>query len=449
MMSPPVRERTPVRASGRRAVPVWERRGLSERMRRLLLEGDVTGRYGGTNDADTGFRITMALAVACSQPHRPWTPADFYEALLYTPTAGGTWARKLRERKGTDYIEAKLAGMLDKARRLVSDGPVIACRQDAIVAIEQVRQVVEDQSWSTADLRNNGLHRSDLKNLVARLGLCERAGGLEHGASVRQLAEEMGCARATVEASNRRLVDGDWLELVKSGSGKKHGSVWRLKIPDRLRPPAAGGRGGAGVGRSPTSGFRGAGTVPTARTTDTRAIGTLMNHDAFHHHGHGLSGARLLACLDPLDGHDADTLRAATGLHRSTVQRRLRRLVDDGLVVERDGRFYLAPTLTGPDGLRRDEDLLAASAHELGTTGRGLARQQRHRRERAHYRRWLDERRARRTRPPRLVLVPAGVVDTDTGELLDQQWRGWDVSDPHHPTWVSAPADPQELRTCS
>lgn len=429
-------------------VPVWERRGLSERMRRVLLEGDATGRYGGTNDADTGFRITMALAVACSQPHRPWTPADFYEALLYTPTAGGTWARKLRERKGTDYIEAKLAAMLDKARRLVSDGPVIASRQDAIVAIEQVRQVVEDQSWSTADLRNNGLHRSDLKNLVARLGLCERAGGLEHGASVRQLAEEMGCARATVEASNRRLVDKHWLELVKSGSGKKHSSVWRLKIPDRLRTPVAAETSAAGVGRSPTPGYRGAGTVPAARTTDTRAIGTLMNHDAFHHYGHGLSGARILACLDPLDGHDNRALQTATGLHRSTVQRRLRRLVDDGLAVERDGKYYLAPTLAGPDGLRRDEEVLDTSAHERGTSGRSLTRTQRHQRERTHYRQWLEHRHARRTRPPRLVLVPAGVIDTDTGELLDERWRGWDLSDPHHPTWPTAPATDLELPAC-
>ncbi|AEY85330.1 hypothetical protein SHJG_0048 [Streptomyces hygroscopicus subsp. jinggangensis 5008] len=126
---------------------------MSARMRRLLLEGDVTGRYGGLTDSDAGYRLTMALAAGCSQPGRAWMPADFFQALLYTPTAGGAWARALRERKGTDYAGAKLAAMLDKARRLVLDTPVITCRQDALEEIEAVRQVVEAQlaSFTSSD----------------------------------------------------------------------------------------------------------------------------------------------------------------------------------------------------------------------------------------------------------------------------------------------------------
>lgn len=398
-------------------------------MRRLLLEGDVTGRYGGATDSDSGYRITMALAVGCSQPGSAWTPGDFFQALLYTPTAGGVWARHLRERKGTDYAEARLTAMLDKARRLVAVAPVITCRQDALEAIEAVRQVVEDQVWPAACGKG-----SDLKNLVARLDLCERAGGLEHGASVRQLAEVMGCARATVEASNRRLVDTDWLELVKSGSGKAHGSRWRLKIPDDLRARAAGETHGAQVGRSPTSGYRGAGTVPAAHTTDTRAISSLMGHDAFHHHAHGLSGARILACLDPLDGQDVRSLATATGLHRSTIQRRLRHLAADGLVAELEGRFYLASALVGPVRLHPDEELLNASAEQRGTGGRGHARRRRHQGERAAYHRWLAERQSRR---PRLVLVPDGVVDPRSGEILDGRWRDWDLSNVRRPTFPS------------
>ncbi|MFF4205568.1 helix-turn-helix domain-containing protein [Streptomyces sp. NPDC001668] len=427
-----VQVRPPVRG-GRRAVPVWERRGLSARMRRLLLEGDVTGRYGGATDSDGGYRLTMALAVGCSQPGRAWTPADFFEALLYTPTAGGAWARQLRERKGTDYAEAKLGAMLDKARRLVAEAPVITCRQDALEAIEAVRQVVEDQPWSAA-----GGAGSDLKNLIARLTLCERSGGVEHTASVRQLAEAMGCARATVEASNRRLVDGDWLVLVKSGSGKLHGSVWRLKIPDRLRPCVTAETGGARVGRSPTAGYRGAGTVPTVHT-DTRAVGSLMHHDAFHHHGHGLSGARILACLDPLDGLDVRALREATGLHRSTIQRRLRHLVADGLVAELDGYYYLASALAGPARLHPDEDLLDDSAHRRGTSGRGRCRRARHQVERVCYRRWLEERQLRQGQRRGLVLVPDGVVDPATGEVHDERWHGWDLSDTRRPTFPYTP----------
>ncbi|MFF6829890.1 MarR family transcriptional regulator [Streptomyces longwoodensis] len=437
MTSQSVQERSPARG-GRRALPVWERRGLSARMRRLLLEGDVTGRYGGSSDSDAGYRLTMALAVGCSQPGRAWMPADFFQALLYTPTAGGAWARHLRERKGTDYAEAKLAAMLDKARRLVAGAPVITCRQDALEAIEAVRQVVEEQQWSAA-----GGAGSDLKNLIARLMLCERAGGLEHTASVRQLAEAMGCARATVEASNRRLVEDGWLVLLRSGSGKLHGSMWRLKVPDRLRPHGAAQTHGAGVGRSPTAGYRGAGTVPAARSTDTRAIGSLMHHDAFHHHGHGLSGARILACLDPLDGLDVRALREATGLHRSTIQRRLARLVADGLVAELEGRYYLASALAGPARLHPEEELLNDSARRRATRGRGRARRERHQVERARYQRWLEERQRRRNCRRALVLVPEGVVDPATGEVHDERWRGWDLSDTRHPTFPYTPTTGQ------
>jgi predicted transcriptional regulator len=423
-----VPERTPG-LGRRRPVPVWERRGLSARMRRLLLEGDLSGRYGGINDADAGFRVTMALAVGCSQPNRAWTRADFCEEL------------RLLERKGTEYAEAKLGAMLDKARRLVADGPHITCRQDALEAIDAVREVVEARSWPAA-----GGAGSDLKNLVARLSLCERSGGLEHRASVRQLAEEMGSARATVEASNRRLVKAKRLVLLKSGSGKANGSLWRLRIPpDPLRTDVAADEvRGAGVGRSPTSGYRGAGTVPTGHTTDTRAVGSLMNHDAFHHHGHGLSGARILACLDPLDGLTTQALSAATGLHRTTVQRRLRRLLDDGLAQELDGRYYLAPApvLAGPTRLRPQEDLLDDSAHQRGTSGRGHVRRQRHRDQRDRYQQWLADRRTRRTRQPRPTLVPDGVVDP-TGEILDERWQGWELSDVRHPTFPYAPPPQQ------
>ncbi|WP_329551183.1 hypothetical protein [Streptomyces sp. NBC_00696] len=166
----------------------------------------------------------------------------------------GAWARRLRERKGSEYAEAKLGAMLDKARRLVADGPHITCRQDALEAIEAVREVVEVQAWPAA-----GGAGSDLKNLVARMALCERSGGLEHRSSVPQLAEEMGCARATVEASIRRLVKNRWLVLIKSGSGKANGSLWQLRTPPAYRRSdgVAAEERDAGLERSPTSGYRG------------------------------------------------------------------------------------------------------------------------------------------------------------------------------------------------
>ncbi|MFE7485099.1 winged helix-turn-helix transcriptional regulator [Streptomyces sp. NPDC057552] len=415
--------------------PVWERRPLSGRSRRLLLEGDVEGRYAGRDDADAGYRITMALALACSQPGREWSPADFHQALIYAPTRGGWWARKLRERKGTLYAEGKLTAMLDKARDFAARNGSITGRGDALVQITEVRHAVEHLAWKA---RGGGA--VDQKNLAVRLNLCERAGGLEHTTALRPHAERMGCAKSTAEASDKRLVEDGWLELLEAGTGKNHGSRWRLKIPEPVRELLA--RAGPGHSLPPTTPELA--TVPDPHTfTDTVALASVMAHDAFHHYGHGTSGARILTCLDVTEGLSPAQLQQATALHRTTVARRLDKLVADGLVRELEGLYYLVADLAGPARLQPDEHLLDQAAEQQGTTGLGERRRQRHARDRANYQRWIAER-ATRSRPvrPRPVLVPEGVVDPDTGELLDEGWRGWDTSDPFRPTWLAPGAVP-------
>ncbi|MEE1737019.1 hypothetical protein PUR49_10980 [Streptomyces sp. BE147] len=426
--------------TGGRSRPVWDRLRLSDRMRRLLLEGDTEGRYTGQTDSDTGYRLTMALAVGCSQPGRAWSPADFHHALIYTPSAGGVWARRLRERKGTLYAEAKLTAMLERAAALVAASPVIRGRDDAVEALGSIRRVVEGRTWPA----RRGAD-TDQKNLAARLRLCERAGGVEHVVSVRQLAELMNCAKATAEASDRRLKKDGWLVLVASGSGKDHGSRWVLRVP-----PDEEEVSGAQPGQLPATGSRGAGTVPTAHTgtsrTDTEALAALMGHDAFHRYAHGTSGARLLTCLDPVDGLDVAQLSRATGLHRTTVVRRMRGLVEDQLAVELDGKFLLASALSAPGRLHADQQVLSETAEHRGTAGLGERRRARHRRDRYNYRRWLAERAEQRhPRRPALELVPEGVLDPDTGELLDDAWAGWDVRDRARPVWRGA-APPGEGR---
>ncbi|MCM2431047.1 hypothetical protein [Streptomyces sp. RKAG337] len=407
--------------------------GLSVRTRRLLLDGDVEGRYRGRNAGDGGYRLTMALAVAVSQPGREWTPAQWYEALVLRPTAGGVWARGLRARKGDRYAEGKLGEMLAKARRFVGSSGTIVCRTDAVVGVVGVRNAVEVAVWRGS---SGGI---DEKNLTARLRLAERSGGLDHQVSVRQLAELMGCAKSTAEASNTRLRTAGWLLLVRAGVGKNSGTQWVLRVP-----PAVVEVDGAAPGQLPAAGETGAGGVPALHTPSlsTRSLSTVMAHDAFHHFGHGVSGARLMACLDPLDGSDVPALALATGLHRTTVRRRLDKLLTDGLAEEADGLFYLPRHLAGVDGegLRPDEEQLVRVAQERGTQGLGARRRQRHADQRAGYQLWLEHR-ARRSaenrrpaRPP-LRLVPEGVVDPVTGELLDAAWRGWDTSDPARPVW--------------
>ncbi|MFJ1662293.1 hypothetical protein [Streptomyces anthocyanicus] len=414
----------------RPVLPVGERLRLSDRMRRLLLEGDTECRYGGQTDSDAGYRLTMALAVGCSQPGRAWSPADFHHALIYTPSAGGVWARRLRERKGTLYAEAKLTAMLEKAAERVAASPVIRGRDDAVEALGGIRRAVDERTWPA----RRGAD-TDQKNLAARLRLCERAGGVEHVVSVRQLAELMNCAKATAEASDKRLRKDGWLVLLASGSGKDHGSRWVLRVP-----PEGEEASGAQPGQLPATGSRGAGTVPPAHTgtsrTDTEALAALMGHDAFHRYAHGTSGARLLTCLDPVDGLDVAQLSRATGLHRTTVVRRMRGLVEDQLAVELDGKYLLAPALSVPGRLHADGQVFSQAAEHHGTAGLGDRRRARHRRDRHNYRRWLAERAEQRhRRRPVLELVPEGVLDPDTGELLDDAWAGWDVRDRARPVW--------------
>lgn len=407
--------------------------GLSSRARRLLIEGDVDGRYGGRTEAEAGYRLTMALAVAASQPGREWTFARWWEVLVLRPTGGGAWARALRSRKGEQYAESKLGEMLDKARRFVGSSGTITCRIDGVVEVVGVRGAVEHAAWRGT---SGGI---DEKNLTARLRLAERSGGLDHQVSVRQLAELMGCAKSTVEASNTRLRTAGWLQLVKAGVGKTSGSQWVLRVP-----PAVVEAHGAAPGQLPAARERGAESVPATHTPSlsTRSLDKVMAHDAFHHFGHGASGARLLACLDPRDGADVRALALASGLHRTTVRRRLDKLLADGLVEEADGLFYQPRHLAGVggEGLQPDDEHLVRVAEERGTNGLGERRRQRHADQRAGYQRWLEHR-ARRSaenrrpaRPP-LRLVPEGVVDPVTGELLDDAWQGWDTSDPARPVW--------------
>uniref|UniRef100_UPI003F494B3B hypothetical protein n=1 Tax=Streptomyces chartreusis TaxID=1969 RepID=UPI003F494B3B len=103
--------------------------------------------------------------------------------------------------------------MFDKARRLFAEAPVIACRQDALEAIELVRRVVEEREWQGA-----GGAGSDQKNLIARLALCEIVGELDSGVSA-AAGRRDGLRARTGQGSHLR--------------GRRHGP---LDILDQTKP---------------------------------------------------------------------------------------------------------------------------------------------------------------------------------------------------------------------
>ncbi|MER7759499.1 hypothetical protein [Streptomyces sp. NPDC097619] len=394
-------------------------------MLRLLLRGDLDDRYVGRNDDDSGYRLTMALAVGASQPGRTWTAAEFHHALIYSPTSGGSWARRLHTRKGAAYAEGKLTSMLEKAQQQVASAPVITGRQSAFDKITQVRDEVERRVWTGSRGAD-----TDLKNLALRLSKCEEAGGLDHELAVRPQAEQMGCGTGTAADSNRRLQEMGFLKLVASGAGTDRGSRWVLTCPTEKRaqpghPPAPG----TGGGKAPVRIVH----------NDTRLLAQIMKHDAFHRSAHGTNGARILTNLDVTEGTSRKELQDQLGLHRTTISRRLDLLVLDGLVVEREGLFYLPAGEQLGEGLKLPEKaVLDRVAERRGTLGAFERRKAWHASQRQDYRQWREAvaRMQEARRQGRARLVPAGAVDALTGEILDPAWKGWNVSDPHRPVPV-------------
>ncbi|WP_425824750.1 helix-turn-helix domain-containing protein [Streptomyces fractus] len=340
----------------------------------------------------------MAIATAVSQPGREWMPADLYEALVLRPTAAGEWVRKVQVRRGADYVIRKIAEMLRKAQRLVAARPLITGRADAALAVTEMRDRVEEFVWAG---QSGGV---DLKNLTARLELCQKAGGLEHNVSARKLAELMGCSLSTAQNSNKRLRARGWLVLLVQGR-REDASRWVVRRPGDPGTPPAPPRGQLGG-------------VPATRT-----LASVMAEDAFHHFALGTSGARIYSVLDAAEGRTVQELVAETGYHRRTVCRRLQDLLAADLVWEDQGVYYRCQSPS--------EAPLDRIAQAYRTRGAGERRGWRHEAQRLAYRMLRQRRRRDRARR----LVPEGVVDTQTGELKDPRWAGWDVSDPARPVW--------------
>ncbi|MER8091512.1 hypothetical protein ABTZ57_42535 [Streptomyces sp. NPDC094048] len=120
------------------------RRPLSTRSRRLLLADDVEGRYAERDDPDSGYRITMALTLACSQPGRgvdvsrlpPGADLHFDLRRLVGAQAARAQGHAVRgEQADRD------AG--HKAREFAARHSAITGLPDALEKIAEVRHAVE------------------------------------------------------------------------------------------------------------------------------------------------------------------------------------------------------------------------------------------------------------------------------------------------------------------
>ncbi|MEV4436795.1 hypothetical protein [Streptomyces sp. NPDC049585] len=213
-------------------------------MTRLLVEGDADdtytpwskkkladGRYGlvigkdSHTASDHGHRVICALTTEAIRVGAD--RINFRDVVLKGSGRGGAHARDLAHRSGHDAAVAYLDRVWDRAKTRVQGSDRIDSRQDAHADLAAYHARVERTPWK------GSAGKTDLKNLAARLAVCEKAGGRRHTFSEHHLAEEVGCARETIRNSNERLEKSGHLRKLDSGSPTE-GATWLLTDPHDL-----------------------------------------------------------------------------------------------------------------------------------------------------------------------------------------------------------------------
>lgn len=360
---------------------------LSARMRALVVEGAGMERYreggsdGGSGAGRDTHRVTSAIAFGFAR-----AGADrlaLRDVLLASPAAGGALLRDLARAKGHDHAVRYLDRVWQRAVRKTAESAPIRERRDAVVELAKLRTAIEVFPWA------GQAGQTDRANLLFRLGMCERAGGMDHDVSQRQLALGIGASESTAKRSDKRLIEAGWLWRVQQGSSEG-ASKWRLgrpvsrtvEVPSPVDPNRQVGHEAPGyldgVNRRQTPA-----TVPAAPSQDPaeldfRLLSDLMSRDAFRVRGLGRTCAELLAALAYRDGQTALELAASTRRHRATVHARLARLLEHHLVVKVGELYHLADGVLEIPAARqqgsrlpawRPADRLDEVAAELGVFG--------------------------------------------------------------------------------
>lgn len=257
---------------------------------------------------------------------------------------------------------------------------------------------------------------SEYKVMTAVWRIARAAGTTRPTLPLRRLTNQAGIgSRTTTAKALSRLIEAGWLEIAERTDGLRGNQYW-LRIPEEFedweevrKPGPIDSRNGS---------LRDAEPRGMDVTGDPLADSWLINHDAFAYKALGSTAARLYIHL--LAGHlTRRELVALTGLHRDTVKRNLRRLIDNGLVMDDDLHWRALPFSVAR---------LDAIARRHGTAGQREAQARRHEQERqANVMRQLEavtrdkdvDRRA-------YDMVDGGtLVNLLTGELPDVYGQFW------------------------
>ncbi|MFI5864706.1 winged helix-turn-helix domain-containing protein [Streptomyces sp. NPDC051546] len=417
-------------------------------MHKLLVHGDQDDAYaqgnlqrGGKNTAASDHAWAMTRAVAADAVRVGWDRASFLQVMLDGPYKAGQHARTLQHRRGYDKAATWLQRAWDGAQQYVRSIDPISTRQDFHAALAAFRSRIECTPWKGI------AGKTDLRNLVARMDICSRAGSWDHTVSERDLAERMGCSRTTAHNSNQRLLQTKLLRQLDNGSPTE-GARWMLisQLPSVTShhwstpkgPEAGGAMSGPDV-RQPDTGA----------DLDSLTAGRLMHFDAFAHHGLGGSGLAVLAALAERDGQTLSELQASASISRPTAYRHLGKLKALGLIHQEGELHHLSPTALEGIGAPTQEcsDPVTSwteAAERLGTFGAAERRRRHHEAQRIHWRheqaRLAERRRAAHQNPlphpavaqPQHLRADGCAIDPVTGEVI----AGLYVANDGHWIWV-------------
>jgi predicted transcriptional regulator len=403
-------------------------------MHKLLVLGDQDAVYatgnlqrGGKNTAASDHDWAITRAIAADAVRVGWSRASFVQVMLDGPYKAGRHARVLQHRRGYDKAAAWLQRAWDGAREYVHSTDPLTTRQDFHAALAAFRSRIECTPWKGI------AGKTDLRNLIARMDICSRAGSWDHTVSERDLAERMGCSRTTAHNSNKRLLHTKLLRQLDNGSPTE-GARWMLisRLPSTTshhwstpKGPEAGGAMSGPTVRHPDTGA----------DIDSRAAGRLMHLDAFAHHGLGGSGLAILAALAERDGQSRTELQASASISRPTAYRHLERLKKLGLVRHEGELYHLSPTALEGMGAATDDcaDPVAdwtETAERLSTAGTAERRRRHHETQRMHWRheqvRLAERRRTTHRTPlphpavalPQYVRADGCAINPATGEVI-------------------------------
>lgn len=256
---------------------------------------------------------------------------------------------------------------------------------------------------------------SEYKVMTAAWRIAVAAGTTSPTLPLRRLTREAGIgSRTTTAKALDRLIGDGWVTKVEQTDGLR-GTRYSLWVPEEFE-------GGEEV-RKPGPIAKHLGGPRDDRPHGQDVVGDpladswLIKHDAFSYKALGSSAARLYIHL--IAGtRTRRELVALTGLHRDTVKRTLRRLVDNGLVLDEGTRWRALPFSAAR---------LDSVARKYGTAGVGEAQARRHELERqANVLRRLDAIAGERTDPAEWAVVDDGMlVNLLTGELPDVYGQFW------------------------